>query len=56
MMTDDTDIAEAMAFCKKARVTVHIRGTDERPVIQLLDKVDRREVGGIELKRRLATC
>lgn len=53
-MTDDTDIAEVMAFCKKARVTVHIRGTDERPVIQLLDKGDRREVGGIELKRRLA--
>lgn len=50
---DDSDVVEVMRFCKKARVNVHIRGTDERPVIEVKDAVGY-VVGGVELKRRLA--
>ena len=52
--SSDSDVVEAMKCCRRARVTVHVRGTDERPVIEFKDKKTRRIVGGIEMKRRLA--
>lgn len=50
----DDDVALAMGFARKAGVTVHLRGTDLHPVVELKDKRTRRVVGGIELKRRIA--
>lgn len=52
-MSDDSDIVEVMRLAKLAGVTVHVRGSDERPVIEFRDKWTRKVVGGIELKRRL---
>lgn len=52
-MIDDTDVVKAIEYAKKARVTIHIRGTDDAPVVEFKDKYSRRVVGGIELKRRL---
>lgn len=50
----DDDIVQAMKEARHCRVTVHVRGTDDRPVVEFRDKYDRRVVGGIELKRRMA--
>lgn len=49
----DDDIVQAMGFVRKEGVMVHVRGTDERPIVELRDKWSRRVVGGIELKRRM---
>lgn len=35
-------------------ITLHVRGTDDRPVIEVLDRRWRTVVGGIELKHRMA--
>lgn len=51
--SDDSDVAFAMAACAALHVSVHVRGTDARPVVVVLDKRTRREVGGIELNRRI---
>lgn len=53
-MTEDEKIAEVIRLCKKARVTVHVRGTDARPVVEVKDRFYRSVIGGTELKRRLA--
>lgn len=49
----DEEIAKVIALATRLRITIHIRGTDERPVVQFRDKFFRTEVGGIELKRRM---
>lgn len=49
----DADAAFVMACCKKAAITVHIRGTDERPVIEFKEQRSRRVVGMSEVKKRL---
>jgi len=54
-MTDDLKTSEAVQFCQALQITVHIRGTDERPVIEYKDKFTGRIVGGIELKKRIKT-
>lgn len=48
----DADTAFVMTMCRALGVTVHIRGTDDRPVIEVKDRRTRRIVGGIDLKRR----
>ena len=52
-MQDDSDVTRVMQYAKELRLTVHVRGTDERPVIELRDKLTRAIVGGIELRRRM---
>jgi hypothetical protein len=49
----DEQVAKYLEICKHANVTVHVRGKDEKPVLEFLDKDTRRVVGGIEMKRRL---
>lgn len=49
----DAELAAALEIARRARVTVHVRGTNSRPVIECLEKGTRRVVGGSELKRRL---
>lgn len=51
--TDDFELASALDIARRARCTVHVRGTDKNPVIELKDKLSRAIVGGSELKRRL---
>ena len=50
---DDSDVVEVMRLAKAAKVTVHVRGDDRRPVVEMKCKFSRRIVGGIELRRRL---
>lgn len=50
---NDSDVVEVMRLAKAIGVTVHVRGTDERPVVEIKDKASRRIVGGIELRRRM---
>lgn len=52
---NDDDVVNAMAYAKHCNVRIHVRGTDERPVVEPIDKTTRRVVGGTELKRRMAT-
>lgn len=52
-MLNDSDITFAMFACSVLSVRVHVQGTDERPVILITDKRTRREVGGIELNKRI---
>jgi hypothetical protein len=48
----DKELADSLKFANKLGVFVTTRGTDARPVTQVLDKKTRKEVGGTELKRR----
>lgn len=52
---EDLKTSEAVQFCQALQITVHIRGTDDRPVIEYKDKFTGRIVGGIELKKRIKT-
>jgi hypothetical protein len=52
-MTTDQDVADQVDLIQKAGVTVHIRGDDRNPVIEFRDKLTRRVVGGVEMKRRI---
>lgn len=51
---DDSDVANAIYLAKKLQVVIHIRGTDEKPIVEFTDKFTKTIVGGIELKRRMA--
>lgn len=52
-MTPDEDVVYVMRICNAIGVTVHVRGTDERVVVEYKDRKTKRIVGGIELKRRI---
>lgn len=54
-MTDDSDVVEAMKNLKRLGLTVHVRGTDERPIVEFRHKYGRRVVGGIELRKLMET-
>lgn len=49
----DEDHAYVMNWCRAINAEVHIRGTDERPVIEIVDKRSRRVLGSVEVKRRM---
>jgi hypothetical protein len=49
----DEDILDVMEVCRALKVSVHVRGTDANPKIELRCKFSRRIVGGIELKERI---
>lgn len=53
MGEDDKAMGRVCELLAALSVTLHVRGTDERPVIELCDKRYRTIVGGIELKRRM---
>lgn len=58
-MESDKELAEILEIARGCGVTIHVRGTDQRPVVELLSKQNRRVgnrivVGGIELKQRYA--
>lgn len=48
----DTDTRYVIDWCKATRLTVHVRGTDDRPVIEFKDKADRKICGFVEVRRR----
>lgn len=48
-MTDDQEMAEILKLMRRANVIVRVGNT-----VKVEDKFTRKEVGGIELKRRLA--
>lgn len=50
---DDSDVVDVMIWCRRLGLTVHVRGTDERPVIELKARGTNHIIGGIELKRRI---
>lgn len=52
---EDVELAEVMHMARAIRVTIHIRGSDTHPVVEIRDKRSRQVIGGIELKRRLQT-
>lgn len=51
---DDEATADAMNLARELGLTVHVRGTDGSPVVELRDRLTRRVVGGTELRRRMA--
>lgn len=52
-LPDDSDVAEAMSFAQWLGVTIHIKGTDENPMIILLDKKTKKSINGLELRKRM---
>ena len=54
-MIDDEDIVLILAVLARARpkFTVHIRGTEQRLVVEFKDKRTRRVIGLKEVKERL---
>lgn len=52
-MTDEGH-ACIMRFCQWARIEIHIRGTDERPIVEFKKRRTNIIVGGKELKRLAA--
>lgn len=52
-MPDDIELAKILPLLKKARAIVIVRLSG---AIIVKDKLTRREIGGIELKRRLANA
>lgn len=56
-MTDhaesDAEMGRLLALMKKARVRVHVRGTDKNPVVEVKDRATGATLGGIALKGRL---
>lgn len=48
---DDSDVVEVMIILRELKLTLHVRGSDEHPVVEFRHKKSRRVVGGIELKR-----
>lgn len=58
-MESDKELVEILEIARGCGVTIHVRGTALRPVVELLSKQDRGVgnrivVGGIELKQRYA--
>lgn len=53
MECTDEDVANVLTIARKAGVTIHVRGTDNHPVVELRDKSTRQIVGGIELRKRI---
>ncbi|QWY83458.1 hypothetical protein [Rhizobium phage RHph_X2_28B] len=49
----DQEIADAMDLCKAIGVTVHIRGTDDQPLVLFKDKRTRKSLNGLEIIKRL---
>lgn len=48
----DDDVQYVMDWCHTIKAQVHIRGTDERPIIVITDRFGR-ELGGSEVRRRM---
>lgn len=52
MSPNDDDVVELMTWCKRLHLTVHIRGTDQHPVMEFRHKGRGRYVCGYsELKK-----
>lgn len=51
MIMDDSDVVKAINICERFGITVHVRGTDERPIVEFKRKGTRSVIGGSELKR-----
>lgn len=51
---NDQELADILKIAKQANVTIHVRGTDKHPVVELRDKRTRQVVGGSEFKRRVS--
>lgn len=49
----DAEMGRLLALMKKARVRVHVRGTDKNPVVEVKDRLTGATLGGIALKGRL---
>lgn len=50
----DAELAEILAMVRRCGVTVHVRGTDDAPVVEFRDKRTCKVVGGKEMRKRLA--
>lgn len=49
----DAEMGRLLALMKKAKVRVHVRGTDKNPVVEVKDRATGATLGGIALKGRL---
>lgn len=49
----DAEMGRLLELMKKARVRVHVRGTDKNPVVEVKDRATGATLGGIALKGRL---
>lgn len=52
-MERDEDVLYVMQWCRAIGVSVHIRGTDDRPVIEVREGKWGNVVGGSEMRRRM---
>lgn len=52
-MTEDEQVGEVLRILKATRLTVHVRGTDRNPVVEVRAKGYGQVVGGTELRRRI---
>lgn len=55
-MTDDEQVGEVLRILKATRLTVHVRGTDRNPVVEVKVRGTGQVVGGTELRRRIESA
>lgn len=52
LQESDEELASILVLARKVRVTVHVRGTDSHPIVELRDRYTKYTIGGTELRKR----